>query len=76
MKSKEKIFCNCCGRALKMVEGRLLEDYFHMEKTWGYFSDKDGIAQSADICEACMEQWMRGFQIRPETVERTEIFEC
>ena len=76
MQKEEKLFCNCCGRELKMEQGRLLEDFFHMEKTWGYFSGKDGVVQRADICEACVEQWMQGFKIRPETAERTEIFEC
>ena len=76
MKNRNKIFCNCCGRELKTENGQLIEDFFHMEKTWGYFSGQDGTVQSADICEECMKRWTDGFKIRPETVERTEIFEC
>lgn len=76
MKQDGKLYCNCCGREIHMKGGRITEDFFHLEKTWGYFSDRDGICQIADICEHCMEQWMKGFQIQPETVERTEIFEC
>lgn len=76
MRKNGKLFCNCCGREIRMEHDYVTEDFFHLEKTWGYFSDKDGTCQSADICEPCMEKWMKGFQIRPETVERTEIFEC
>ncbi len=76
MRQNGKVFCNCCGKEIKMEHGHAVEDFFHLEKTWGYFSGKDGICQSADICEACMEQWMKKFIIQPETVERTEIFEC
>ena len=76
MKREGKLICNCCGRELREKNGQLIEDFFHMNKTWGYFSGKDGICQSADICEECMEQWIREFQIQPETVDRTEIFEC
>ncbi len=76
MRQDGRLFCNCCGRELKMEHGHAVEDFFHLEKTWGYFSNQDGISQNADICEFCMEQWMKEFKIQPETVERTEIFEC
>ena len=76
MKRDGKVFCNCCGRELKKEQDRWIEDFFHLEKTWGYFSEKDGTVQRADICETCMDKWMREFQIQPETAERTEIFEC
>lgn len=76
MRQDGKLFCNCCGREIKMEHDYAVEDFFHLEKTWGYFSSKDGTSQNADICESCMEKWMKGFRIRPETAERTEIFEC
>ncbi len=53
-----------------------MEDYFHFEKTWGYFSQKDGMTQEADICEACVDRWVRSFRSAPDVRERTEIFEC
>ena len=76
MQQGKKIICNSCGRILHQQNGQLTEDFFHMEKNWGYFSGQDGILQRADICEDCMKRWMMAFQIPPETVERTEIFEC
>lgn len=76
MKKGGKLFCNCCGRELKMEREQLVEDFFHLQKSWGYFSERDGTVQIADICENCMQQWIQGFQIQPDTAERTEIFEC
>ena len=70
------LYCNCCGKKSPEGYSRETEDFFHFEKTWGYFSGKDGTRQTADICEFCMEQWIAQFRIPPQTVERTEIFEC
>ena len=33
-----RIVCNGCGKEISMD----CADHFHGEKTWGYFSDKDG----------------------------------
>jgi Fe2+ or Zn2+ uptake regulation protein len=76
MRQGQDIICNCCGKTLKRTNDIVMEDFFHMEKTWGFFSRKDGSCEYADICEDCMEQWMKGFQIPAKTVERTELFEC
>jgi len=76
MRNKDCIYCNCCGKVILTGTGCRMEDYFHMEKTWGYFSRKDGVIQSADICEDCMDRWMREFRIAPDEIEETEIFEC
>ena len=70
------LYCNCCGKKIPEGYSRETEDFFHFEKTWGYFSGKDGTRQTADICEFCMEQWIAQFRIPPQTVERTGIFEC
>ncbi|MCC8029445.1 MAG: hypothetical protein LIO75_06600 [Lachnospiraceae bacterium] len=76
MIKENRVYCNSCGREIRTGIGSRMEDYFHMEKTWGYFSRKDGMLQKADICEDCMDRWMREFKISPEYPERTEIFEC
>ena len=76
MQQGNRLFCNCCGREICIEIGKNMEEYFHLRKSWGYFSRKDGITQTADICESCMDQWMQRFQIPPERVERTELFEC
>ena len=76
MRKAGELFCNCCGKKISESCDDRREDFFHFEKSWGYFSKKDGINAIADICESCLEQWMSQFQIPPQTVERTEIFEC
>ena len=70
------LYCNCCGNIIPEGYTEKTKEFVHLEKTWGYFSKKDGISQTADICEDCMEAWMAQFCIPPQTVERTEIFEC
>ena len=56
------IICNSCGREIPL-EGA---DYFHAEKTWGYFSEQDGRRDSIDLCETCYQAWVEGFQVKPE----------
>ena len=75
-KELKKMVCNCCGKELIVKGGIVREGVFSAECSWGYFSEKDGTSQTADICESCFEQWMSQFRIPPQTVERTEIFEC
>ncbi|MCC8082357.1 MAG: hypothetical protein LIO80_10205 [Lachnospiraceae bacterium] len=76
MKKEGHVYCNCCGKELQTETGSQMEDYFHMQKTWGYFSRKDGVTQTADICEDCLDRWILRFQIAPEDAEKTELFEC
>ena len=72
----ETVICNGCGKKLVVERGILREGGFSVNYPWDYFSEKDGTSQTADICESCFEQWMSQFRIPPQTVERTEIFEC
>ena len=39
------LYCNCCGKKIPEGYSRETEDFFHFEKTWGYFSGKDGTRQ-------------------------------
>jgi len=47
-----KVICSCCGNQLNVHEN----DYIHIEKKWGYFSNKDGVSQSLDLCEKCWDK--------------------
>ena len=76
MQRENRLFCNCCGKEICIEIGSRMEEYYHLRKSWGYFSRKDGVTQAADICEACMDAWLGSFQIPPERIERTELFEC
>ena len=54
-----KVICNCCGGEIPCETA----DYFHGEKTWGYFSDKDGRKDSLDLCEMCYDKLTETFKI-------------
>lgn len=54
------VICNGCGRRISPER----EDYFHGEKTWGYFSEKDGRQDSFDLCEACYDKLTAGFALK------------
>ena len=43
-----KVVCNGCGREIPLRGA----DYFHAEKTWGYFSEQDGRQDRRKIATA------------------------
>ena len=71
--NEQGIICNKCGRKIKMHNEVPVEDVFHAQKVWGYFSSKDGIRHSWDLCESCYEEMIRGFVIPPEETDATEF---
>lgn len=50
------IICDSCGKKIRRNKFNEFEDYFHIEKTWGYHSNKDGRHDSFDICEECYDK--------------------
>ena len=38
----ESVFCNKCGKKIKVQNHVIVEGAFELEYKWGYFSDKDG----------------------------------
>lgn len=64
-----KIVCNRCGKEIQVVDGMAMEDVLSVEKRWGYFSQKDNEQHAFDLCEACYDELISGFQI---PVERKE----
>ena len=57
-----KVVCNGCGREIPLRGA----DYFHAEKTWGYFSEQDGRQDAFDLCEECYRKMTEGFRIKIE----------
>ena len=55
-----KVICNGCGKEISLAS----EDHFHGEKTWGYFSDKDGRQDSFDLCECCYDKMTETFVVK------------
>ena len=56
----EKVLCNCCGKEIKKEQG-YFSDHLHIEKQWGYFSQKDGRKDDFDICESCYDKFVNSF---------------
>ena len=73
MKTEEKIICNRCGKVVLETEGIPREEFLHVEKEWGYFSNKDGIRQEFDLCETCDDEWVREFDSPAKSHEIVEL---
>lgn len=67
------MYCNACGREIKMEHGVMMEDVFEAKKQWGYFSSKDMQKHSFVLCEKCYDQMIRTFVHPPEIQEVTEL---
>lgn len=70
-----KTNCNCCGKEILKTDdtGVALEDYIVIEKSWGYFSRKDGIRQKMIVCESCFDAWTRSFTQPPQEEQEREL---
>ena len=62
----EKIICNKCGKEILVKNGIPEADALTVQKRWGYFSGKDNEVHHFDLCEACYDEWIAGFQIPVE----------
>lgn len=63
-----KVICNQCKKELQIENEAASTDWLAVDKTWGYFSGKDGETHSFDLCEECYDRLIRGFAL-PVTVE-------
>ena len=55
-----RVVCNGCGKGISLESA----DHFHGEKTWGYFSEKDGRQDSFDLCESCYDKMVSDFIVK------------
>ena len=55
-----RVICNGCGQEISLD----CAEHFHGEKTWGYFSDKDGRQDSFDLCEPCYDKMTENFAVK------------
>lgn len=65
-REKETIFCNGCGKEIKIKDGVIREGLLSVEKRWGYFSDKDNEVHRFDLCEECYDRMVSQFVIPVE----------
>jgi len=68
----ERALCNCCGKELFVENGILKEGFCEVEVEWGYFSKKDGMKHSFDLCEECYDRMIKQFKIPVEETEEKE----
>ncbi len=55
----DKIICDMCHKEIKKNNVGNYVDYFHLNKTWGYDSSKDGRTDDFDICEECYDKILK-----------------
>ncbi|MBQ9119334.1 MAG: hypothetical protein IJY09_04645 [Lachnospiraceae bacterium] len=72
-RTQAQLYCNCCGRRLKSVDGVLREDALCVKKEWGYFSKKDLQVHSFLVCEACYDRMIKQFHIPVTVEEKREV---
>lgn len=69
----KKIYCNSCGKEIKMMNLIPVEDYIYVRKNWGYFSEVDGRTQEFVLCESCVKDMEEGFTIPSKWCDTTEL---
>lgn len=65
-KTVTKIICNLCKNEIEENQHGYFADHLHIEKQWGYFSQKDGRFDTFDVCEACYDKLTNQFEIPVE----------
>lgn len=61
------VICDACGMEIKRNKYNEYDDFFHIEKIWGYHSQKDGRNDSYDICEKCYDKMLKAIGIEPDS---------
>lgn len=73
-KNEEMIlYCNACGKLLKVENGILMEDAFEATKEWGYFSERDMEVHHFNLCEECYNKLISEFRIPVEVRKKLEL---
>lgn len=72
-KKLTEVVCNRCGRKLKVENGYLREECIAVDKTFGYFSRRDGVSVHFDLCEDCYDELTAQFAVPAEAGEETEL---
>lgn len=58
------VYCNVCGKEIRADDRGYYPDFVHIDKTWNYFSNKDGEVQKIDICEECWDRFTASFKLK------------
>ena len=57
------IICDACKKEIRKNIFNEFDEYYHIEKEWGYHSDKDGRKDSFDICEECYDKMLNSINL-------------
>ena len=72
-KKVEKIYCNQCGRKIEVENEMAKEGVLSVDYEWAYFSRKDGMKHSFDLCEQCYDEMVGKFIYPVFETECTEL---
>lgn len=67
------VICNRCQKKLKVKNGILSEGAFEGVQRFGYFSKRDGMKHSFDLCEECYDKMIAEFAIPVKEEELSEL---
>lgn len=69
----KEIYCNRCGKRIEAENEVIKEGVFQVDKKWGYFSEKDGIMHSFDLCEKCYDKMIARFKYPVTVTDYSEL---
>lgn len=72
-KQIKKLYCNGCGKELKIRNGIVQEGVLTVKHEWSYFSEKDGEVHSFDLCEKCYDKLTKVFKIPVSVKQASEL---
>ncbi len=59
-----EVACNCCGKVLTK-EDIMMGDITDIDISFGYGSKHDTEVWKIDICDACLDNWVKTFKFPP-----------
>ena len=69
----KKVICNQCKKELEVTDQMALSEWLSVDKSWGYFSRKDGETHSFDLCEDCYDKLIKGFVLPVDIKNQEEL---
>ncbi len=68
-----ELYCNKCGKQIKVENEIIKEGSFSVDYRWDYFSNKDGRRHKFDLCENCYDEIVKSFKRPIEDEEYMEL---
>lgn len=68
-----ELYCNQCGKQIKIENEIIQEGNFSVDYRWDYFSDKDGRRHRFDLCEKCYDEIIQNFKYPVDVTDYNEL---